>query len=76
MMAIYGFTYRQGVIMTKNNSFNDSLEWTTEAKIKFKNIPFFVRAQARQRIEQLARENDENQITVDLVEQARLEFGQ
>ncbi len=55
---------------------SDGLKWTPEAKAKFKNIPFFVRSQARQRIEHLAREADLDVVTVELVEQARLEFGQ
>jgi hypothetical protein len=50
--------------------------WTPEAKVKLRNIPYFVRAQARQRIEQLARESNLDEITADLVEQARMEFGQ
>jgi hypothetical protein len=52
------------------------LEWTPEAKVKLKNIPFFVRAQARQRVEQLARATGQQIVTGELVEQARLEFGQ
>jgi hypothetical protein len=52
------------------------LEWTSSAKTKFNNIPFFAKAQARQRIEQLARMNGQNLVTEELVEQARLEFGQ
>ena len=54
----------------------ESLPWTKEAQQKLKNIPYFARVQARQRIEQLAREADLDEITADLVEQARLEFGQ
>jgi hypothetical protein len=54
----------------------DRLEWTSEAEAKFKNIPFFARVQARQRIEQLARESSLDTVTAELVEQARLEFGQ
>ena len=40
-----------------NNQFDltDDLSWTAEAKAKLKQIPFFVRSQARQRIEELAR---------------------
>lgn len=59
-----------------NNDFSDELEWTTSAKTKLKNIPYFVRSQARQRIEQLAREAESEVVTPDLVEKARLEFGQ
>ncbi len=56
--------------------FEDSLRWTQEAQKKLKNIPFFVRTQARQRIEELARAADSDEVTVEMVEQARLEFGQ
>lgn len=54
----------------------DALRWTAEAKIKLQNIPFFVRAQAKARIEQLARLAGQELVTGALVEQARLEFGQ
>ena len=50
--------------------------WTAEAQNKLKNIPFFVRTQARQRIEELARAAGSEEVTVEMVEQARLEFGQ
>ncbi len=59
-----------------SSNFADALQWTPEAKAKLKNIPFFVRTQARQRIEQLAREAELEVVTVDIVEQARIEFGQ
>ncbi|CCQ60120.1 hypothetical protein CWATWH0402_1176 [Crocosphaera watsonii WH 0402] len=56
--------------------FGDSPRWTQDAEKKLKNIPFFVRTQARQRIEDLARAANSDEITVEMVEQARLEFGQ
>jgi plasmid stabilization system protein ParE len=59
-----------------SSNFRDTLAWTPEAKAKLKNIPFFVRSQARQRIEQLAREADLDVVTAEIVEQARAEFGQ
>jgi hypothetical protein len=59
-----------------SSDFTDTLEWTPQAKAKLKNIPYFVRTQARKRIEQLAREADLEVVTVELVEQARSEFGQ
>ncbi len=59
-----------------NRDFSDDLEWTAEAKTKLKNIPYFVRSQARRRIEQLARQAELEAVTPELVEQARLEFGQ
>ena len=60
----------------RDTDMTGTLEWTPEAKAKLKNIPFFVRAQARQRIEQLAREAELDTITAEIVEQARIEFGQ
>lgn len=60
----------------KDFDFNDTLRWTPQAKAKLKDIPFFVRPQARQKIEQLAREANLNEITIEIVEQARIEFGQ
>ncbi len=59
-----------------NPNFTNPLTWTPEAKVKLKNIPFFVRAQARTRIEHLARETEDQIVTADIVERARLEFGQ
>lgn len=62
--------------MTMDNLDPGQLKWTPEAKAKFKNIPFFVRSQARERIEHLAREAAVDIVTADIVEQARVEFGQ
>lgn len=59
-----------------DSNLTDALKWTPEAKAKLKNIPFFVRAQAKARIEQLARAAEQEVVTVELVEQARVEFGQ
>ena len=61
--------------MSESN-FIDVLRWTEEAKAKLKNIPYFARAQAKARIEQLARQVEQEVVTGELVEQARLEFGQ
>lgn len=60
----------------RETNLTDALVWTPEAEIKLKNIPFFVRAQARQRIEHLARERELETVTAELVEQARVVFGQ
>jgi hypothetical protein len=60
----------------RDSNLSDSLEWTNEAKAKLKNIPFFVRAQAKARIEQLTRADGQDVVTGEIVEQARLEFGQ
>jgi hypothetical protein len=54
----------------------ETLTWTPEAQAKLRNIPYFVRSQARQRIEEITYANDTNIVTADIVEQARIEFGQ
>ncbi|MBD2184371.1 PCP reductase family protein [Planktothrix sp. FACHB-1355] len=60
----------------RDSDFTGALKWTPEAQVKLKNIPFFVRTQARLRIEQLARQAELDVVTAEIVEQARLEFGQ
>lgn len=62
--------------MTDAFDLTDDLRWSVAAQTKLKNIPFFVRSQARQRIEELAREAGSEVVTPELVEQAREEFGQ
>lgn len=54
----------------------DLPQWTAAAKEKLDGIPFFVRAQARIRIEAVARSQELELITAELVEQVRLQFGQ
>ncbi len=61
---------------TNNFNLGEDLSWTPEAEVKLRKIPFFVRPQARQRIEELARAAQLEQVTADIVEQARNEFGQ
>ena len=56
-------------------NWDEELEWTEEALECFRKIPFFVRSQARQSIEALARERDCDAITLELVEEARQGFG-
>lgn len=59
-----------------NNFDITDIQWTPQAKAMLKKIPFFVRSQARQRVEELAYANQTEVVTAELVEQARLEFGQ
>nr|WP_313887504.1 PCP reductase family protein [Nodosilinea sp. LEGE 07088] len=54
----------------------NGIPWTADAQAKLKNIPYFVRAQARKRIEDVARELAAEQVTADLVDQVRLDLGQ
>ncbi|PZU96173.1 MAG: protochlorophyllide oxidoreductase [Pseudanabaena sp.] len=59
-----------------NSDYFEDILWTDEAKVKYKNIPYFVRSQARQRIEQIAQAAGSDRITAEIVEKARIEFGQ
>lgn len=61
--------------MNQSNEFLSSLKWTREAQAKLKKIPFFVRPQARQRIEEMARSAEAELVTADMVEQARQQYG-
>jgi hypothetical protein len=54
----------------------DELRWTPEAEAKLKNVPFFARSQARQRVEEMARASEITVVTPELVEQVRLTVGQ
>jgi hypothetical protein len=60
--------------MLRDSDLTDLLHWTADAELMLKNIPFFVRSQARQRIEQLARNQSLDTVTADLIAQARHEF--
>ncbi len=60
----------------RDSNLTDALAWTAAAKAKLIKIPFFARAQAKARIEQLTRATGQDVVTVDIVEQARSEFGQ
>ncbi len=62
--------------MISEPNYADELSWTEEAEKMLKNIPYFVRSQAKQKIEKIARTSDLEQVTTEIVEQVRLEFGQ
>ncbi len=67
---------RASVKPVKQTEHEPELEWTPEALAKLNNVPFFARAQAKSRSEELARQQWADAVTVDLIEQARVEFGQ
>jgi Proto-chlorophyllide reductase 57 kD subunit len=52
-----------------------NVSWTTEAEAKLKEIPFFVRPAARKKIEKFALEHGNNEITVDIYDLAKKQFG-
>lgn len=62
--------------MLSESNYADELNWTVEAEEMLKNIPYFVRSQAKQKIEKIARTSELEQVTPQIVEQVRLEFGQ
>ena len=59
-----------------DSNLTDDLQWTPSALAMLKKIPFFVRPQATVRIQYLARAAGVEVVTIELVEQARTEFGQ
>ena len=60
----------------RNFNLTDDLYWTPQAQAKLRMIPFFARPQARQKIEAIARAAELEEVTIEIVEQARAEFGQ
>ncbi len=52
-----------------------NVAWTTEAEAKLKEIPFFVRPAARKKIEKFAQERGVTEITMEIYEQAKQQFG-
>ena len=54
---------------------SSSTTWTTEAEAKLKEIPFFVRPAARKKIEKFAQERGVNEITVEIYDLAKQQFG-
>lgn len=60
----------------RNFNLTDELYWTPQAQAKLKMIPFFARPQARLKIEKLARAANLQEVTSEIIEQARAEFGQ
>ncbi|KAM3090473.1 PCP reductase family protein [Phormidesmis sp. 146-35] len=54
---------------------SDAIVWTSDAEARLKEIPFFVRPAARKKIEKFAQEAGLSQITVEVYEQAKKQFG-
>lgn len=51
------------------------MEWTPEAEARLKEIPFFVRPAARKKIEKFAQAQPVDQITEEVYEAAKKQFG-
>ncbi len=54
---------------------SEKITWTPEAKIKLKDIPFFVRPFALKKIEKYAQENSFSEINIEVYEQAKKQFN-
>ena len=54
----------------------NSVQWTAAAEALLKEIPFFVRPAARKKIEKFAKENGATEITPEVYQQAKQQFGQ
>jgi hypothetical protein len=54
---------------------SNNISWTSEAEAKLKEIPFFVRPAARKKIEKFAQEQGTSEITVEIYDRAKQQFG-
>jgi Proto-chlorophyllide reductase 57 kD subunit len=54
---------------------SNNIAWTTEAEAKLKEIPFFVRPAARKKIEKFAQDQGIAEITVEVYDRAKQQFG-
>lgn len=61
--------------MNQSDQLFSPLKWTPEAQAKLKKIPFFVRSQARHRVEEMAYSTDAEVVTAEMVEEARQKYG-
>ena len=59
-----------------DNIVANAIQWTTEAEALLKEIPFFVRPAARKKIEKFANEKGASEITPEVYQQAKQQFGQ
>jgi len=66
---------KETVLSLKRTPMSSAIEWTSEAEARLKEIPFFVRPAARKKIEKFAQESGITQITVEVYEQAKQQFG-
>jgi hypothetical protein len=55
---------------------SNNQSWTTEAEAKLKEIPFFVRPAARKKIEKFAQAQGVNEISAEIYDLAKQQFGQ
>ena len=53
-----------------------AVNWTPQAESRLKEVPFFVRPVVRKRIESLAAEAGQSEVTESFYDQARAQFGQ
>lgn len=66
---------KEAVLKPSRTLMSSAIEWTAAAAARLKEIPFFVRPAARKKIETFAQESGITQITVEVYEQAKQQFG-
>jgi hypothetical protein len=64
-----------GPIKCKRRLGETWMEWSPDAEARLKEIPFFVRPAARKKIEKFAQEQQVDQITEEVYEAAKKQFG-
>ncbi|NJR32701.1 MAG: protochlorophyllide oxidoreductase [Chamaesiphon sp. CSU_1_12] len=53
---------------------SNNIRWTAEAEAKLKEIPFFVRPAARNKIEKFAQEQGKLEINIEVYEHVKQQF--
>lgn len=53
---------------------SNNICWTAEAEAKLKEVPFFVRPAARNKIEKFAQEQGKLEINIDVYEHVKQQF--
>ncbi len=61
-------------VMEESKNDKGDLAWTKEAESRLDNIPAFVRPMAKKEIERMAKERGENEISAELLEEAKGKF--
>ncbi len=54
---------------------SNNISWTADAEAKLKEIPFFVRPAARKKIEKFAQEQGITEISIEVYDRAKQQFG-
>jgi len=70
-----GQTFVTQAMLDQYKATPGELSWTSDARQRLDNIPFFIRPMARKEIERMAREKGRTEVTVELMDQAKSAFA-